>query len=31
VRICDGKFSPVIERVWRDAMQQAIDYVIAHR
>jgi hypothetical protein len=31
VRICDEKFSPSTERVWRDAMQQAIDFLIAHR
>ena len=31
VRECDGKFGPAVERVWRDAMQQAIDFLIAHR
>jgi hypothetical protein len=31
VRMCDEKFSPSIERVWRDAMQQAIDFLIARR
>lgn len=29
VRVCDEEFSPAVERVWREVMQQAIDFVIS--
>jgi hemoglobin-like flavoprotein len=29
VRACDEKFNPAVERVWREIMQLAIDFVIS--
>ena len=29
VRTCDPRFDPTIERVWRDAMQHAIDFLVS--
>jgi hypothetical protein len=29
VRTCDLRFDPTIERVWRDAMQHAIHFLVS--
>jgi hemoglobin-like flavoprotein len=29
VRECDERFSPAVERVWRETMQQAVDFLIS--